>query len=98
MHLSRGWRGAVTHKVVSNLVSSLVKGSWVSSAVREKVTGCSLSPFTQQTFIECLLCVKHSVAKLGPRVEVRHFILPQGTMSIKDKNHGIDQCHRPWLL
>ena len=59
VHLSRGRRGAVSHKVVSNLVSSLVKDSRVSSAMREKVTDVRLS----NKHLLSVYCVPSGVAK-----------------------------------
>lgn len=86
--------GAVTHKVVSNLVSSLVKDSWVSSAVREKGDWLFTNSFTQQTFIECLLCVKHGVAKWRKMLSSFVYLKDCGLLRVK----SIEKCHRLWLL
>lgn len=71
MHLS--------HKVVSNLVSSLAKDSRVSSTAREKVTGVHLP----NKHLLSVYCVPSSVAKWRLRVETRHFFSTQGG------SHGI---------
>lgn len=60
MHLSRGWRGPVTYQVVSNLVSSLVKDSCVSSTVREKVTDHSFTPLPNKHLLSAY-CVRSTV-------------------------------------
>lgn len=88
MHLS--------HKVVSNLVSSLAKDSLVSSAAREKVTGVHLP----NKHLLSVYCVPSSVAKCRLRVETRHFFSTRGgePWYIKDENRGVDQSHRMWPL
>lgn len=51
--------------------------------------------FTQQTFIECLLCVKHGVAKWRKDT----FLYLKEPWSIdRLKSRGAAQCHRLWLL
>lgn len=58
-----------------------------------------LYPFTQQTFIECLLCAKHSVAKCGPRVEIRHFFYPKEPWFIRMKTMeliNVTECGIIW--
>lgn len=54
-----------------------------------------IDSFTQQTFIECLLGVKHGVAKW--RKDTSLFYLKE-PWSIEGEHHRADQCHRLWLL
>jgi hypothetical protein len=67
----------VTRKVVSNLVSSLVKDIWVSSAVREKATGSSLTPLPNKHLLSAY-CVSSMVLQRGGKKLV--FCLPKGTL------------------
>lgn len=55
--------GGSSKQSVFNLSFHRLKDIWVSNAGRGKINHSFIHPFTQQTFIECLLCAGHDARK-----------------------------------
>lgn len=63
MHLSRGWRGGSDTQSGFKLSEQPCKGHLGFKCSEGEGDWLFTDPFTQQTFIECLLCVKYGIAK-----------------------------------